>query len=322
SFSPVNGVWLAVRPEPTRPLVSRATSSGVTTSAAVRTPSGAGARGLVPVVSRVCASVMCRRVCRGARFVYPSVTDSPTAHTAPVIAGNKRPDQGIGSGRRPVAHGRISTRSRNLPTGRRGAAGAGPVPGPAPGGGRREPAAASELVDLEVVDHRLGDLPPPLREVALARIADRELVHVARGGPVVEDPQLAGTGVLAVVGGVDDGVLGGLPALVREVGPGVGLRSRRHVQVVAAAVLELGVVVVHLRVRGARDVVAGVLGLLVQVEADPDAAAPVGVSDPVVRVPGLLVRHGTLVVLRDRQAHRQVLLLPRLPAVRERAREG
>src|SRR5690606_34716146 len=115
--SPVNGVWLAVRPDPTTPLVSWATSSGVTTSAAVRTPSGAGARGLVPVVSRVCASVMCRRVCRGEHFVYPSVTDSPTAHTPPVNAGNKGPDQGIDQRRAPGPHDRVSTRSRNLPAG-------------------------------------------------------------------------------------------------------------------------------------------------------------------------------------------------------------
>ncbi len=50
---------------------------------------GAGARGLVPVVSRVCASVMRRRVCLAEHFVYPSVTDSPSAHTPPVNAGTE-----------------------------------------------------------------------------------------------------------------------------------------------------------------------------------------------------------------------------------------
>lgn len=36
SFSPVAGVWFAVCPEPTTPLMSWASTSGVTTSAAVR----------------------------------------------------------------------------------------------------------------------------------------------------------------------------------------------------------------------------------------------------------------------------------------------
>lgn len=91
SFAPVKGVWLAVRPEPTTPRVSRATTSGVTTSAAVRAPAGAGATGLVAAAGAAtpacaaaasgtegaagaCESVMRASVGGVPPFGYPSVT--------------------------------------------------------------------------------------------------------------------------------------------------------------------------------------------------------------------------------------------------------
>ncbi|GAA3088269.1 hypothetical protein GCM10020254_36150 [Streptomyces goshikiensis] len=81
SFSPVKGVWLAVRPEPITPRVSLATSSGVTTSAAVRAPAGAGGRpGWWAPVRRgrgrrgACESVMAVSVFRPEAFGYPWVT--------------------------------------------------------------------------------------------------------------------------------------------------------------------------------------------------------------------------------------------------------
>ncbi len=111
SFSPVKGVWLAVRPEPTTPRVSRAITSGVTTSAAVRTPAGAAATGLVPtrepeaaaVVEDACESVMRPRVCPVARFWYPAVTGfrhllrscRPHPMIQPVITGVITADQGL-----------------------------------------------------------------------------------------------------------------------------------------------------------------------------------------------------------------------------------
>ena len=73
NHTPLTGEKLADLPESTPEDVARAFD-------AARAAQAVWAQ--VPVVSRVCASVMRRRVCRGEHFVYPSVTDSPTAHTS------------------------------------------------------------------------------------------------------------------------------------------------------------------------------------------------------------------------------------------------
>src|SRR3954466_5466295 len=86
----------------------------------------------------------------------------------------------------------------------------------------QRPSRASKSVSSEPVHAQIGDrrprhLSPPSSEVPLAGIADGEFVHVAGGGAVVEDLEFARAGVLTVRGPVRDGVLGGLPALVRLV---------------------------------------------------------------------------------------------------------
>ncbi len=102
SFSPVNGEWLAVRPEPTTPFVSWATSSGVTTSAAVRAPVGLkreGVRAGRRFRAGLFQGLRVRHVPQGMplRRVWVPVgnRDSRSTHITPVITGNECPDQGV-----------------------------------------------------------------------------------------------------------------------------------------------------------------------------------------------------------------------------------